>query len=640
MRCRVLLVFWFLVQLTAAASDGKKIPIGKLLDQMVQRSTLTEPSGRPFYLKATITDRNDKRSEFNGTVEEYWLSPTKWRRVIKLRDYSQIHIVNGDKVYEENNGDYFPLHDEMLANEIVDPLPKTAIDLLTKLDLQATEPGSGDGQCMAEKYFDNGGQEARVLLAYNCKNGLLIYLWSPTCCYGVMTDYRKFHDKLIAFGTKDDPINIQIDTLRDIDSADEALFTIAEPTPSSKQITTRYISETEARKYLTEKTDIRWPSVSKKPNTGTITVSTVIGRDGRVKEAWSYGPEDAATKNAALEAVRKWTFHPQTVEGVPAQLVTKLSIPFSAELTGPSASEPDIGPLFERMRAASDLRLDDAPGFHMKASFQSENGAVKGTYEETWLSPKKWRKEVKLNDASVIEVRTEDAFYRTFPGKYAPRVADDLIEVLSFNLPGDNGSDLHTPDWSALDTKLGGVPMLRLSRGYIDPQGKPEAFALQFFIDAKTGFIRGRYHYSTMTIFNDLKPFGQKTVPRNLTSFDVDVNKMVITIDALEPAANVSDDVFKVPGVKPIFFAEAEGDHRFTQPRAVYTVRPSIPGWRGKLNCNVKVDEHGHVREVEVKGTTDESVIRSIRASLMKWEYEPANINGRPAIGFVQVNVE
>jgi hypothetical protein len=65
---------------------------------MIHRSTLAEPGGRPFYLKATITDKDDPKSEFNGTVEEYWLSPTKWRRVVKLRHFSQTRIGNGDKV--------------------------------------------------------------------------------------------------------------------------------------------------------------------------------------------------------------------------------------------------------------------------------------------------------------------------------------------------------------------------------------------------------------------------------------------------------------------------------------------------------------------------------------------------------------
>ena len=92
------------------------------------------------------------------------------------------------------------MHDEMLSNEIVDPPPKPAVDLMNQLGLMGAEPGSGQGQCMAEKYFNNSeGRETRVLLAYDCNTGLLIYLWSPTCCYGVMTDYRKFHKKMIAY---------------------------------------------------------------------------------------------------------------------------------------------------------------------------------------------------------------------------------------------------------------------------------------------------------------------------------------------------------------------------------------------------------------------------------------------------------
>jgi hypothetical protein len=132
MRSCLLLIVLLLPRLSVA--DANRVPVGKLLSQMIHRSTLAEPGGRPFYLKATLADNDDAKSEFNGTVEEYWLSPTKWRRVVKLRDFSQTRIVNGDLIYEENNGDYFPLNDEKLANEIVDPLPQSAVDLLNQLD--------------------------------------------------------------------------------------------------------------------------------------------------------------------------------------------------------------------------------------------------------------------------------------------------------------------------------------------------------------------------------------------------------------------------------------------------------------------------------------------------------------------------
>ena len=623
----------------SAGAAGNRVPVSKLLDQMTHRSTLVEPGAKSFYLRATITDKDDAKSQFTGTVEEYWVSPAKWRRVITLRNFSQTRIVNGDQIYEENNGDYFPVTSEMLANEIVDPLPKSAVDLMNQLGLMGQEPGSGQGQCMAEKYFNNSeGRETRVLLAYDCNTGLLIYLWSPTCCYGVMTDYRKFHNKMVAFATKDNPINIRIDTLKDLDSPDESLFAIAQPTPPGKRLVTEKLTEAQVQTFLVSRPEVQWPQGKKSPDR-SMTVNVVIGRDGRVKETKTYSRVDNEVEDAALTAVNKWIFQPQTVDGVPAQVSTSLTLPFPADYQKVDASQPQARPMFDRMRTAGDLRLEGAPAFHMKANFHSKDGSAKGTYEETWISPEKWRREVKLNDTTVLEVRTEAAFYRTFPGKYAPRLADDIMDAISFNLPGDNGNDFYDPDWGVTETKLGNLPVLRLSAGYINPQGKPDPLARQFFVEEKTAYLRGRYHYSAITIFNDLQPFGKKAVARKLTIIGSSAGKVEITIDMLEPATIVNEAVFSVAGVKPVFTTDTE-DERFTQPVAIYTVKPSIPGWRGRVTCAVQIDEHGHVRDVDVKGTADESVIEPIRSALMNWEYEPATINGHPSLGFVQVNVE
>jgi TonB family protein len=638
MRSRIAVMLVFVSQVASAGAN--RVPVSKLLEQMIRRSTLAETGGRPFYLKATITDKDDSKSDFNGTVEEYWLSPTKWRRVIKLRDFSQTRIVNGDLIYEENNGDYFPVNDEMLAKEIVDPLPKSAVDLMNQLGLMGAEPGSGKGQCMAEKYFNNSeGRETRVLLAYDCNTRLLIYLWSPTCCYGVMTDYRKFHNKIVAYATKDNPINIRIDTLEDLAAPDESLFAISQPTPPSKRLTTENLTETEARTVLVDKKEFQWPPVSKKPPEKSMTVNVVIGRDGQVKEARTYSPVENAIEDAALTAIKKWTFQPQNVDGVPAQILTSLTLPFPTEYEKVDATQPQVRPMFDRMRTTGDLRLDGAPGFHMKASFHSEDGSAKGIYEETWASPKKWRRELKLNDTSVVEVRTETGFYRTFSGKYAPRLADDVIDAISFNLPGDNGNDFHGADWNIADAKLANLPVLRLSSGYISPQGKPDALGVLYFVEDKTAFLRGRSHYSAVTVFNDLQPFREKTVARKLTIVGSNAGKIEIAIYTLEPVEKVSEDIFRMDGVSPLYTSE-DKDERFTQPVAVYTVKPSVPGWHGRVTCAVKIDEHGHVRDVDVKGTADESVIKPIRAALMNWEYEPATINGHPSLGFVQVSVE
>lgn len=107
----------------------------------------------------------------------------------------------------------------------------------------------------------------------------------------------------MAYATKDDPINIRIDTLRDLDAPDESMFAISQPTPPAKRMTTEKVSETEVRTFLAAKTEIQWPPVSKKPKENSMSVNLVIGRDGRVKEAWTYSPVENTIEDAALNAI-------------------------------------------------------------------------------------------------------------------------------------------------------------------------------------------------------------------------------------------------------------------------------------------------------------------------------------------------
>jgi hypothetical protein len=40
-------------------------------------------------------------------IEEYWVSPTKWRRTIESPEFKQTLVVNGTDIWEKDIGDYF-----------------------------------------------------------------------------------------------------------------------------------------------------------------------------------------------------------------------------------------------------------------------------------------------------------------------------------------------------------------------------------------------------------------------------------------------------------------------------------------------------------------------------------------------------
>jgi hypothetical protein len=132
--------------------------------------------------------------------------------------------------------------------------------------------------------------------------------------------------------------------------------------------------------------------------------------------------------------------------------------------------------------------------------------------------------------------------------------------------------------------KFGNVPVLRLSNGYINPQGRPDPLTVMYFVEEKTGYIRGRSRHSIITVFNDLQPFGEKSVARKLTMLGGDVTRMDITVDTLEPATDANESIFRVAGAKPVF-TSADEDGRFAPPRAVYTVKPSFRDGMGRSHA-------------------------------------------------------
>jgi hypothetical protein len=93
---------------SAFASNGDRISLADAAQRAIQASSLTSPHGKPFHLRVTIAETGEPNSDHRAAIEDYWVSPSKWRRTIQSPHFSQILVVNGDAVYEKDNGGYFP----------------------------------------------------------------------------------------------------------------------------------------------------------------------------------------------------------------------------------------------------------------------------------------------------------------------------------------------------------------------------------------------------------------------------------------------------------------------------------------------------------------------------------------------------
>jgi hypothetical protein len=151
-----------------AQSQRKSVALSDVAERAVNQSQLTLPGSPPFHLKARIIETTNPASEYQSDVEEYWASPDKWRRTIQSADFSQTLIVNGDRVSEQNKGDYYPWWLSDLVTAIFDPLPM--LDQLEKMHVQIAEPrGSEHSNSCA----DLKGKTERAVFCFEGSHGLL-----------------------------------------------------------------------------------------------------------------------------------------------------------------------------------------------------------------------------------------------------------------------------------------------------------------------------------------------------------------------------------------------------------------------------------------------------------------------------------
>src|ERR1041385_1746455 len=196
------LTLFSLLVLTAVAQEAgdKIVSIAQATDHAVQASKLTLPGGVPFHLKAHIANTGTPKPEYSADVEEYWVSPEKWRRTVQSSGFSQTLIANGDKVSEKLTGDYYPfwLHD--LVTALFDPLPMADQLKLMQGQIEIPEDSTKSNSCMnmqVKAGIAPAQNNVGLAFCFGGKGGLVQAVGTPGY-KAVFDDYRAFGKKIVA----------------------------------------------------------------------------------------------------------------------------------------------------------------------------------------------------------------------------------------------------------------------------------------------------------------------------------------------------------------------------------------------------------------------------------------------------------
>jgi hypothetical protein len=322
--------YWLLlIAMGASAGSGDKAKVSDLAERALQQSQITLTGCRPFHLQAALVETTNPKSEYQAKIEEFWVSPTKWRRTIESPGLSQTLVVNGDRVFERNSGDYYPWWLNTFVTAIFDPL-SPMLEALKRSNAEAPTQSGGNGQNCSDLRL----RTDRWMICYEASHGLLSSVFMKGYS-AEFRDYKKFGDKHVARIIEDDPepgthLQAKIVTLTELTQPDEQMFAIAEPTSPVDRIKTVRIEEDMVRKIAATDTEITWPSIGEGPATGGCAVYISADRKGRVREVWPGGCDNGGLQDSLREQVRKWKLNPAVANGVPVQINALVTFTFHA----------------------------------------------------------------------------------------------------------------------------------------------------------------------------------------------------------------------------------------------------------------------------------------------------------------------
>jgi len=434
MRVRRPLYFAVLALLAATAmaqeDQGKVVSVGEAADHAVQQSKLTLAGGTPFHLKAHIAGSGAPKPEYSADVEEYWLSPEKWRRTVETAGFSQTLIANGGQVSETLKGDYYPfwLHD--LVTALVDPLPM--VDQLKSMRGQVEIPQDSlkSSSCM-NMQLKAGTPPAQNTIPYafcfGGKIGLLQAVLTPGY-KAQFDDYLPFKKKMVARTVRAEfapglALAAKITELSELANPDEKLFAIDKATPLTEQMKTSQVTEDVARTLALNTPAIVWPAVREGKISGVMSLYISNDRAGHVREAWPMASGNSELNDAVRNQVLQWQYKPY-VNGGPSQMEALLTFAFTTRIENPipvlsdaearklatRVVEPLVAPGKARKGTRFTLRISVDEAGKLQAVL-NPNSIAPALYSAGAAALKKWRFRPYLNQGKPDRFYADVTFH-------------------------------------------------------------------------------------------------------------------------------------------------------------------------------------------------------------------------------------
>jgi TonB family protein len=289
---------------------------------------IKSPDVGPWHLKAsyTIFDPNGQPS-YQGTYEESWINPTKFKRTIMQGSFIQTDFGTGSGIVRSGVKEQRSSYLEQMLQSLAAPFP--SVQAIEHSEFQKNDRTVN-------------GEKSVCLQFSNLQNGM-IYCLDPKepalhTYYSIGVSIEVHHSRILTFNqhyvagdltifrSGKLALMAHVDVLEALPAQNDADFTPpADATPVHRRIT---ISTGVALGLLKYSPAPRYPTEAKAAGVaGTVVLHAVIGVDGKITDlSVVQGPQEL--QQAALDAVETWRYEPYVLNGNKVEVQTQINVAF------------------------------------------------------------------------------------------------------------------------------------------------------------------------------------------------------------------------------------------------------------------------------------------------------------------------
>jgi len=302
---------------------------------------------KPWHLKATYQfyDAKGKPAE-QGKWEYWWASPKVYRRTWTRNNVTQSDWYTADGSYHKQEGGSLRYFERNISNILFKPLPpEKAIESgRMKLDLKMTSVGQMQLACVSAALQPKNNEK----LAASSLPGPGVYCFSPSSealrvfydnyfIYEydqlVKTQNRYLSKQVVVMYGNRKLFSVAIDTIEGISLEDSALALPAGAeieSESSQADDSNHDDGGVTVGKLIKKIPPDYPETAKMARQqGIVVMAAVIGTDGKIHDLETlFSPSQLLTKSAE-DAVKKWEYKPNLLNGNPVEVETIVNVTFS-----------------------------------------------------------------------------------------------------------------------------------------------------------------------------------------------------------------------------------------------------------------------------------------------------------------------